>query len=88
MVQLHDQPLLGPLRPNEVADNFTPTDSWISYLLCMVKHQTSIVEEQNRRIAVCRAWAIKEATNPSLKQSFPTMYQKGKDPLPVQIQIS
>jgi hypothetical protein len=50
VAQLQDQPLLGSPRPDEVADNSTPTDTLVNYLLCTVQRQTSITEEQNRRI--------------------------------------
>jgi hypothetical protein len=50
-VPVQEQPLFGPPRPNEVAVNSTPMESWMSYLLRRVKRQTSIVDEQNRRIA-------------------------------------
>jgi hypothetical protein len=47
--QLKDHPILGPPRPDEMADNFTNT--LISYLLRTVKRQTSITKEKSRRIA-------------------------------------
>jgi len=41
----------GPPRLDEMADNSTPTELWISYLFRTVKAQTSIAGEQNRHIS-------------------------------------
>lgn len=51
MAQLQDQPLLGPPRPDEVADNSTPTETLVNYLIHTVQPQTSIAEEQNQHMA-------------------------------------
>ena len=45
------QPPFGPPQPNEVADNSTPTESWINHLFRAIKHQTTLAEEQSRHIA-------------------------------------
>lgn len=49
-VHIQDQPPFGLQQPDEVADNSTPSASWLSYLLQTLKAQSTMVEEQNQRI--------------------------------------
>jgi len=50
-VHVQDQPPFVLTREDEVANNSTPSASWISYLLQTVFAQTSMAKEQNQRIA-------------------------------------
>ncbi|RHN65537.1 hypothetical protein MtrunA17_Chr3g0080951 [Medicago truncatula] len=49
-VHIQDQAPFGLQQPDEVADNSTPSASWLSYLLQTLKAQSTMVEEQNQRI--------------------------------------
>jgi len=50
-VQLQEKPTFGPPQLDQMVDNSTPSASSINYLLQTIKAQTSIAEEQNRRIS-------------------------------------
>ena len=48
-VHMQDQPPFGLQRPDEVADNSTPSASWVSYLLQTVKAQTTWADKRGAR---------------------------------------
>ena len=50
IVPLQERPLQGPLRPTETTEDATPTGALIDNLLRAVQRQTSLIEEQNRRL--------------------------------------
>jgi len=50
IVPLQERPLQGPLRPMETPEDATPTGALVSNLLRTVQRQTSLIEEQNRRL--------------------------------------
>jgi len=50
VVPLQERPLQGPPRPTKTPEDVTPTSALVNYLLCTVQRQTSLIEEQNRRM--------------------------------------
>jgi len=47
---LQQRPLQGPLRPIKTLEDTTPTGAFVNNLLRTVQRQTSLIEEQNRRL--------------------------------------
>jgi len=50
IVPLQERPLQGPPRPTEMPEDATLTSALVNNLLCTVQRQTSLIEEQNRRL--------------------------------------
>nr|ABE87610.1 hypothetical protein MtrDRAFT_AC153123g1v2 [Medicago truncatula] len=50
IIPLQERPLQGPPRPTETPKDVTPTSALVSNLLRTVQRQTSLIEEQNRRL--------------------------------------
>jgi len=50
IVPLQERPLQGPLRPTKTTEDATPTGALVDNLLRTVQRQTSLIEEQNRRL--------------------------------------
>jgi hypothetical protein len=50
IVPLQQRPLQGPSRPTETPEDATPTGVLIGNLILTVERQTSLIEEQNRRL--------------------------------------
>jgi len=51
VIPLQLRPLQGPPRPIETPEDTTPNGAIVTDLLCTVQRQTSLIEEQNRRLA-------------------------------------
>ncbi|XP_024630425.1 serine/arginine repetitive matrix protein 1-like [Medicago truncatula] len=50
IVPLQQRPLQGPPQPTETPDDTTPTSALVNNLLRKVQRQTSLIDEQNRRL--------------------------------------
>ena len=50
-IPLQLRPLQGPSRPTVTPEDTTPNGSIVTDLLRTVQRQTSLIEEQNRRLA-------------------------------------
>jgi len=50
IISLQERPLQGPTRPTETPEGATLTGALVSNLLRIVQRQTSLIEEQNRRL--------------------------------------
>jgi hypothetical protein len=50
VIPFQQRPLQGPLRPMETPKDATPTSILVGNLIRTVQLQTSLIEEQNRRL--------------------------------------
>ena len=50
IIPLQERPLQGPTRPTETPEDAMSTGALVSNLLRTVQRQTSLIEEQNRRL--------------------------------------
>jgi len=77
---IQEPPLYGLPRPNEVADNSTPTYTLVNYLLCMDQRQTSITVKQNRRVADFER--LKRQLTPLCHAPSTSCNRRGRSPRP------
>jgi len=77
---IQEPPLNGLPRPDEVADNSTPRDTLVNYLLCMDQRQTSITMEQNRRVADFER--LKRQLTPLCHAPSTSRNRRGRSPRP------
>ena len=79
IISLQQRPLQGPLRPIETPEDATPTGAIVNNFFCTVQRQTSLIEEQNRRLADLK-WArslVRPGPSPS-----PNPNRRGRSPRP------
>jgi len=50
IIPLQERPLQGHPRPTETPEDATPTGALVNNLIRTVQRQTSLIEEQNRRL--------------------------------------
>ena len=50
IISLQERPLQSPTRPTQTTEDATPTGALVSNLRRTVQRQTSLIEEQNRRL--------------------------------------
>jgi len=68
IVPLQQRPLQGPLRPTKTSEDTTPTSPLVNNLFRTVQRQTSLIEEQNRRLTDL------ERTRPLVRCNAPLNY--------------
>jgi len=79
IVPLQQRPLQGPSRPTETPEDATPTSALINNLLRTVQRQTSLIEEQNRRLMYLER--ARPLVRPK-RTASPTPIKRGGNPRP------